>query len=60
MMKITVLNDDTAGNGCSAEHGLSFLVEAGVTFLFDTGPSDIFSGTRKFWECLWKVSAQLC
>ena len=40
-MKITILNDNTAGKVCGAEHGLSFLVEADQTILFDTGPSDI-------------------
>ncbi len=40
-MKITILNDNIAGRWYGAEHGLSFLVEAGITFLFDVGPSDI-------------------
>lgn len=40
-LKITILNDNSAGGQCSARHGLSFLIEAGRTFLFDTGPSDI-------------------
>ena len=40
-VKITILNDNVAGNGCGSEHGLSFLVEADSKFLFDTGPSDI-------------------
>lgn len=40
-MKITILNDNNAGKYCSAEHGLSYLVESDISFLFDTGPSDI-------------------
>ncbi|HOI49375.1 MAG TPA: MBL fold metallo-hydrolase [Prolixibacteraceae bacterium] len=41
-MKIIVLNDNQPGDVCGAAHGLSFWVEADITFLFDTGPSDIF------------------
>lgn len=40
-MKITVLNENCAGSCFSAEHGLSYLIESEITFLFDTGPSDI-------------------
>jgi 7,8-dihydropterin-6-yl-methyl-4-(beta-D-ribofuranosyl)aminobenzene 5'-phosphate synthase len=40
-MKITILNDNTAGRWCRAEHGLSFLIEADHTVLFDTGSSDL-------------------
>ena len=40
-MKLTVLNDNTSGALCSAEHGLSILIESDITFLFDTGPSDV-------------------
>jgi 7,8-dihydropterin-6-yl-methyl-4-(beta-D-ribofuranosyl)aminobenzene 5'-phosphate synthase len=38
-MKLTVLNDNTAGRWCRAEHGLSFLIEADQTVLFDTSSS---------------------
>jgi 7,8-dihydropterin-6-yl-methyl-4-(beta-D-ribofuranosyl)aminobenzene 5'-phosphate synthase len=41
MIKITVLNDNQAGEICGAEHGLCLLIEADITLLFDTGPSDI-------------------
>lgn len=41
MNKITVLNDNLPGEVCGSQHGLCFLVEAGIRFLFDTGPSDI-------------------
>jgi 7,8-dihydropterin-6-yl-methyl-4-(beta-D-ribofuranosyl)aminobenzene 5'-phosphate synthase len=41
-LKITVLNDNTAGKNTAAEYGLSFLVESGnESYLFDPGPSDI-------------------
>lgn len=40
-VKIHVLNDNVAGRWCRAEHGLSFLVEADETILFDTGSSDL-------------------
>ncbi|NQU86389.1 MAG: MBL fold metallo-hydrolase [Mariniphaga sp.] len=40
-MKITILDDNTAGNECKAEHGLSYLIESDLSFLFDTGPSDV-------------------
>ena len=38
-LKLTVLNDNTAGRWCRAEHGLSFLIEADQTVLFDTSSS---------------------
>jgi len=38
-LKLTVLNDNTAGRWCHAEHGLSFLIEADRTVLFDTSSS---------------------
>ena len=41
MVKITVLNDNEAAEGYYAEHGLSYLVESDISFLFDTGPSDV-------------------
>ncbi len=41
-VKITVLNDNTAGRNCLAEHGLSFYIETPVPYLFDTGFSDLF------------------
>ncbi len=40
-LKITILSDNVAGRRCRAEHGLSFLVEADTTVLFDTGSSDL-------------------
>lgn len=40
-MKITILNDNVAGRRCRAEHGLSYLIEADRTVLFDTGSSDL-------------------
>lgn len=42
MIKITILVENTAGNKCRAEHGLSYLIEADKTVLFDTGASDLF------------------
>lgn len=45
-MRLIVLNDDVAGK-CSAEHGLSFLIEEGEKILFDVGPSDIFLRNSK-------------
>jgi 7,8-dihydropterin-6-yl-methyl-4-(beta-D-ribofuranosyl)aminobenzene 5'-phosphate synthase len=42
-LKITILNDNTAGRWCLAEHGLSFLIEADRTILFDTSSSDLIS-----------------
>lgn len=41
-MKITVLNDNSPSAVCGSEHGLSYVVEADQTILFDAGPSDIF------------------
>lgn len=38
-LKLTVLNDNTAGRWCRAEHGLSFLIETDQTVLFDTSSS---------------------
>ncbi len=40
-MKLTVLNENVAGNDCSAEHGLSYFIEDDTNLLFDTGPSDV-------------------
>ena len=41
-MQLTVLSENTAGKNCRAEHGLSYLIEADKTILFDTGASDLF------------------
>ncbi|MEN8121197.1 MAG: MBL fold metallo-hydrolase [Bacteroidota bacterium] len=41
-MKLTVLNDNAPGDVCGSEHGLSYLIEADKTILFDTGASDLF------------------
>jgi len=38
-LKISILNDNTAGRWCLAEHGLSFLIVADQTVLFDTSSS---------------------
>jgi 7,8-dihydropterin-6-yl-methyl-4-(beta-D-ribofuranosyl)aminobenzene 5'-phosphate synthase len=38
-LKITILNDNTAGRWCRAEHELSFLIKADRTVLFDTSSS---------------------
>lgn len=46
-MKITILNDNTAGRWCRAEHGLSFLIEADRTVLFDTSSSDLIGYNAK-------------
>ena len=46
-MKLTVLNDNTAGRICPAEFGLSFLLEEDKKVLFDLGPSDIFIRNAK-------------
>lgn len=35
-LRITILNDNITGRWCRAEHGLSFLIEADQTVLFDT------------------------
>lgn len=42
-LRISVLNDNTAGRWCRAEHGLSFLIEADQTVLFDTGSTDLIA-----------------
>lgn len=42
-LKISILNDNVAGRWCRAEHGLSYLIEADETVLFDTGASDLFA-----------------
>ncbi len=41
MITITVLNDNRPAGNLGSEHGLSMMVEADETILFDTGPSDI-------------------
>ena len=42
-MKLTILVENHAGAGFGAEHGLSYLIEAGEDkLLFDTGHSDLF------------------
>ena len=41
-LKISVLSDKEALCGYGAEHGLSFLIEADLRMLFDTGASDLF------------------
>lgn len=46
-LRITILNDNVAGRWCRAEHGLSFLVEADETVLFDTGSSDLIGYNAK-------------
>ena len=46
-LKITVLNDNTAGRWCRAEHGLSYLIEADRTVLFDTSSSDLIAYNAK-------------
>jgi 7,8-dihydropterin-6-yl-methyl-4-(beta-D-ribofuranosyl)aminobenzene 5'-phosphate synthase len=46
-LKISILNDNIAGRHCLAEHGLSFLIEADETVLFDTGSTDVFSYNAK-------------
>ncbi len=47
MLKVTILNDNAPGNTCSSEHGLSYIVQADKTILFDLGPSDIFLKNAK-------------
>lgn len=42
-MKISILNDNIAGRWCRSEHGLSYLVQADRTVLFDTGASDLIA-----------------
>ncbi|MCK5823212.1 MAG: MBL fold metallo-hydrolase [Bacteroidales bacterium] len=46
-MKLTVLNDNSPGNGFSSEHGLSYLIEDDKAILFDAGPSDVFLRNAK-------------
>ncbi len=46
-LKISILNDNIAGRWCRAEHGLSFLVEADHTILFDTSSSDLIEWNAK-------------
>ena len=46
-LKITVLNDNTAGRWCRAEHGLSYMIEADFTVLFDTSSSDLIAYNAK-------------
>jgi 7,8-dihydropterin-6-yl-methyl-4-(beta-D-ribofuranosyl)aminobenzene 5'-phosphate synthase len=41
-LNITILNDNAPGNTCASEHGLSYIVQADKTIIFDAGPSDIF------------------
>jgi 7,8-dihydropterin-6-yl-methyl-4-(beta-D-ribofuranosyl)aminobenzene 5'-phosphate synthase len=40
-LKISILNDNIAGRWCRAEHGLSYLIEADETVLFDVASSDL-------------------
>lgn len=43
-MKIYTLSDNSAENGCKAEHGLSLYIETqGKNILFDTGQSSVFA-----------------
>jgi 7,8-dihydropterin-6-yl-methyl-4-(beta-D-ribofuranosyl)aminobenzene 5'-phosphate synthase len=46
-LKITILNDNIAGRWCRAEHGLSYLIEADRTVLFDTSSSDLIAYNAK-------------
>lgn len=46
-LKITILNDNTAGRWCRSEHGLSYLVEADKKVLFDTASSDLIGYNAK-------------
>jgi 7,8-dihydropterin-6-yl-methyl-4-(beta-D-ribofuranosyl)aminobenzene 5'-phosphate synthase len=46
-MQITVLNDNHAGYECTAEHGLSYLIDDEISVLFDAGPSDIILRNSK-------------
>lgn len=41
MTRITIINDNLPGDCFGSEHGLCYLIEADIRFLFDTGPSDI-------------------
>lgn len=47
MIKLSILSENVAGKNCLAEHGLSFLIEADKTVLFDTGASDLFIQNAK-------------
>lgn len=49
-LKITILNDNIAGRWCRAEHGLSYLIEADKTILFDTASSDLIAYNAKVLE----------
>lgn len=42
-LKISILNDNIAGRWCRAEHGLSYLIEADESVLFDTGASELIA-----------------
>lgn len=42
-LKITILNDNIAGRWCRAEHGLSYLIAADRTVLFDTASGDLIA-----------------
>lgn len=46
-LKISVLSDNVAGRWFRAEHGLSFLIEADETLLFDTGSSDLIASNAQ-------------
>jgi 7,8-dihydropterin-6-yl-methyl-4-(beta-D-ribofuranosyl)aminobenzene 5'-phosphate synthase len=46
-MKLTVLNDNSAGPKFLATHGLSFYIEADINILFDTGPDNTFLENAK-------------
>ncbi len=41
-MKLTVLTENVASIGFTAEHGLSYLIEDDIKILFDFGQSDMF------------------
>lgn len=46
-MRLTILNDNTAGPKFLATHGLSYYIEADVNVLFDTGPDNTFIENAK-------------
>jgi len=46
-MKLTILNDNSAGPKFLATHGLSFYIEADINVLFDTGPDSTFLENAK-------------
>jgi 7,8-dihydropterin-6-yl-methyl-4-(beta-D-ribofuranosyl)aminobenzene 5'-phosphate synthase len=46
-MKLTVLNDNSAGPKFLATHGLSFYIEDDVNVLFDAGPDNTFLENAK-------------